>query len=137
MFTNPIIQPSSSPFSSPVLLVKKKDGPWRFWVDYRSLNQIAEKDKYPKPVIDELLDELHGAKYYSKLGLRSRYHHNCVQNENVQKLYFESTMAITSFLSCHLGLQVPQLHFKVLWMMCSAPSFGDLYLYLFLWYTGL
>jgi hypothetical protein len=68
------VVPSISPFASPTLLVKKKDGSWRFSVDYRKLNANTVKNKFAMPIIDEFLDEIVGAKYFTKLDLNYGFH---------------------------------------------------------------
>ncbi|MCI46802.1 hypothetical protein A2U01_0068043, partial [Trifolium medium] len=82
LLENGWIQPSNSPFSSPVLLLKKKDGTWRMCVDYRALNAITVKDQFPLPTVDELLDELGAAKVFSKLDFTSDFHQIRLQSRD-------------------------------------------------------
>ncbi|UYV72938.1 hypothetical protein LAZ67_10001233, partial [Cordylochernes scorpioides] len=88
MMKQDIIQFSESPWSSPVVLVKKKNGSWRFCVDYRRLNKITKKDVYPLPRVDDALDNLSGARYYSSMDLRTGYWQIEVDEHDREKTAF-------------------------------------------------
>lgn len=104
MLDSGIIQPSSIPCASPVVLVGKKDGSWRLCMDYRELNKQTVKDKFPIPFVEELMVELAGSQFFSRIDLRAGYHQLRVADEDVFKTAFKTHYGHFEFLVMPFGL---------------------------------
>ena len=98
------IRPSFSPWEAPILFFKKKDGSFRMCIDYRELNKLTIKNRYPLPRIDDLFDQLQGSSYYSKIDLRSGYHQLRVQEDDIPKTTFRTRYGHYEFLVMSFGL---------------------------------
>jgi hypothetical protein len=108
------IRPSSSPWGCPALFVKKKDQSLRLCVDYRPLNAVTIKNKYPLPRIDILFDQLAGAKVFSKVDLHSSYHQIKIRPKDVPKTAFSTRYRLYEYLVMSFGLTNAPAHFMYL-----------------------
>jgi hypothetical protein len=137
MLTSGIIQHNDSPFSSPVLLVKKKDGTFHFCMEFRHLNAITAKSKYLVPIIEELLDELEGASWFSSLDLTDGYHQILLKPGEEPKTAFQTHTGHYEFRVMAFGLSgTPGTFLKamnttlaLLLRRCALVFFDDILVY--------
>ena len=112
MFENGVIKPSTSPWSSPIVLVQKKNGDMRFCVDYRKLNEITVNDSHPLPLISDLLDSVKDAQYFSLLDLRSGYWQIPVAPEDHAKTAFVTQNGLYELTRMPIGLKTAPATFQ-------------------------
>jgi hypothetical protein len=122
LLENGFIRPSSSPWGCPAIFVKKKDQRLRMCVDYRPLNEVTIKNKYPLPRIDILFDQLTGARVFSKIDLRSGYHQICIRPEDIPKTAFTTQYGLFEYLVMSFGLTNAPAHFIYLMNSLFTPK---------------
>ncbi|GJS62377.1 putative reverse transcriptase domain-containing protein [Tanacetum coccineum] len=125
------IRPSSSPWGAPILFVKKKDRSFRMYIDYRELNKLTVKNRYPLLRIDDLFDQLQGSSVYSKIDLRLGYHQLRVHEEDIPKTAFRTRYGHYEFLVMRFGLtNAPTVFMDLINLVCKP--YMDMFVIVFI-----
>ncbi|GJX22249.1 putative reverse transcriptase domain-containing protein [Tanacetum coccineum] len=117
-------RPSSSPWGAPILFVKKKYGSFRMCIDYRELNKLTVKNRYPLPIIDDLFDQLQGSQFFSKIDIKSGYHQLRVHEDDIPKTVFRTRYGHFKFTVMPFGLtNTPSIFMDLMNRVCR-PYLG-------------
>ncbi|RYA83714.1 hypothetical protein DD594_26985, partial [Enterobacter cloacae complex sp. 4DZ1-17B1] len=125
-----IQRPSKSPRGAPLLLSRRKDNTMRFCTDYKGLNKLTVKNKYPLQRMDDLIDQLHGALYFTKIDLRSSYHQIRIKLEDVPKSGFHTRYGHYEFLVLPFGLTNAPATFQQMMNDLLRPFLGNFVVFL-------
>jgi hypothetical protein len=128
------IRSNSSPYGAPVLFVQKKEGSQGMCVDYRSLNDVTVKNKYPSPRIEDLFDQMRGTRVFSKIDLRSGYHQMKISPSDIPKMNFSTRYGLYEFTVMSFGLTIAPTYFmdpknKVFMIWTDSSWFHRRYFY--------
>src|SRR4051812_32344711 len=131
LLKNGAIEPSVSPFGAPVIFIKKKDGTLRMCIDYRALNKITKKNRFPIPLIDDLIDRLHGAKVFTKIDLRSGYNQVRIHEDDIEKTAFRTRYGHFQYKVMPFGLTNAPATFQALMQEVLRP-FLDIFVIVYI-----
>ena len=126
-----IVEPLCSPFASPTILVKMKDGSWRLCIDYRKLNSVTKKDAHPLPRVEDIFDTLAGSKFFTTLDLAMRYHQVELHPDYQEKTAFRTPFGLFQYTVMPFGLATaPAIFMRLMTIVFSGMLYSTCLAYL-------